>query len=46
MFPELSATLGPIYFWVFAGIALACGINLLLSRHPLMGAISLIPAIK
>ena len=42
MFPELSAQLGPIYFWLFAVVAVACGVNLLLSRHPLIGAISLI----
>src|SRR4051812_37494297 len=42
MFPQLSAQLGPIYFWLFAVIATACGLNLLLSRHPLNGAISLI----
>ncbi len=42
MFPELSATLGQVYFWLFAVVAVACGVNMLLSRHPLIGVVSLI----
>src|ERR1051325_7644463 len=42
MFPELSACLGTIYFYLFAAIALICGLLLLTSRHPISGAISLI----
>lgn len=42
MFHSLDAILGPAYFWLFAGIAVLCGIGLLLARHPLNGAIHLI----
>ncbi|HYE06970.1 MAG TPA: NADH-quinone oxidoreductase subunit J [Planctomycetota bacterium] len=42
MFPELSPLLGQVYFWLFAVIAVACAVNLLLSRHPLIGVVSLI----
>lgn len=42
MFPELSATLGPIYFWLFAIIAVACGTGVLFLRHPIQGAVSLV----
>jgi NADH-quinone oxidoreductase subunit J len=42
MFHALDAILGPAYFWLFAGIAVLCGIGLLLARHPLNGAIYLI----
>jgi NADH:ubiquinone oxidoreductase subunit 6 (subunit J) len=42
MFHSLDAILGPAYFWLFAGIAMLCGIGLLLARHPINGAIHLI----
>jgi NADH-quinone oxidoreductase subunit J len=42
MFPELSAHLGPIYFYVFALTAVLCGAGLLIARHPIKGAICLI----
>lgn len=42
MFHSLDAILGPAYFWLFAGIAVLCGIGLLLARHPINGAIYLI----
>jgi NADH:ubiquinone oxidoreductase subunit 6 (subunit J) len=42
MFHSLDAILGPAYFWLFAGIAVLCGIGLLLARHPINGAIHLI----
>jgi NADH-quinone oxidoreductase subunit J len=42
MFANLDAFLGPAYFWIFATAAVLCGIGLLLSRHPLAGAIHLI----
>jgi len=42
MLHALDAILGPAYFWLFAGIAVLCSLGLLLSRHPLNGAIYLI----
>lgn len=42
MFPDLNHTLGPIYFYLFAIIALLCGAGLLVARHPIKGAICLI----
>lgn len=42
MFHSLDVILGPAYFWLFAGIAVLCGIGLLLARHPINGAIHLI----
>lgn len=42
MLHSLDAILGPAYFWLFAGIAVLCSLGLLLSRHPLNGAIYLI----
>jgi NADH-quinone oxidoreductase subunit J len=42
MLHSLDAILGPAYFWVFAIVAVLCGLGLLLSRHPLNGAIYLI----
>ena len=42
MFHSLDAILGPAYFWLFAGIAIFCGLGLLLARHPINGAIYLI----
>lgn len=42
MFPELSATLGPIYFWLFAVISVLCGLGVLFLRHPIQGAVSLV----
>jgi NADH-quinone oxidoreductase subunit J len=42
MFPELSVYLGPIYFYLFAAIALICAVLLLTSRHPITGAVNLI----
>ncbi|MBA3684268.1 MAG: NADH-quinone oxidoreductase subunit J [Planctomycetes bacterium] len=42
MLPELNAILGPIYFWLFAGLATLCGGALLLCRHPIQGAVALI----
>lgn len=42
MFHSLDVILGPTYFWLFAGIAVLCGIGLLLARHPINGAIYLI----
>ncbi len=42
MFPELSATLGPIYFWLFAVISVVCGLGVLFLRHPIQGAVSLV----
>jgi len=42
MFPELSAQLGPIYFWLFAIVAMLCGGGLIIARHPIKGAICLI----
>lgn len=42
MFHSLDAILGPAYFWLFASIAMLCGIGLLLARHPINGAVYLI----
>ncbi len=42
MLHALDAILGPAYFWLFAGIAMLCGLGLLLSRHPINGALYLI----
>nr|MBA3938277.1 NADH-quinone oxidoreductase subunit J [Planctomycetota bacterium] len=42
MLHSLDIYLGPAYFWLFAGIAVLCGLGLLLARHPLNGAIYLI----
>ena len=42
MLHSLDTILGPAYFWLFAGIAVLCGLGLLLARHPLNGAIYLI----
>jgi len=42
MFPELSATLGPIYFWMFAVVSVACATGVLCMRHPIQGAVSLV----
>ncbi len=42
MFHSLDAILGPVYFGLFAGIAMLCGLGLLLARHPINGAIYLI----
>jgi len=42
MLANLDQFLGPIYFWVFAIGILACAAGVLVSRHPLIGAINLI----
>jgi NADH-quinone oxidoreductase subunit J len=42
MFPDLNQYLGPVYFGLFALIALLCSIGLLVARHPIKGAICLI----
>ncbi len=42
MFPELSAYLGPIYFYLFAVIAVLCAGGLIIARHPIKGAVCLI----
>jgi NADH-quinone oxidoreductase subunit J len=42
MLHALDAILGPAYFWLFASIAMLCGIGLLLARHPINGALYLI----
>jgi NADH-quinone oxidoreductase subunit J len=31
-----------VYFWIFAAIAVACGLSVLASRHPINGAMALI----
>ncbi len=42
MLHVLDAILGPAYFWLFASISMLCGLGLLLSRHPINGALYLI----
>jgi NADH-quinone oxidoreductase subunit J len=42
MLHALDAILGPAYFWLFASVAMLCGLGLLLSRHPINGAVYLI----
>jgi NADH:ubiquinone oxidoreductase subunit 6 (subunit J) len=42
MLHALDAILGPAYFWLFASIAMMCGLGLLLARHPINGALYLI----
>ena len=42
MLANLDQILGPVYFWLFALGALACAMGVLISRHPLFGAINLI----
>lgn len=42
MLHQLDALLAPLYFWLFAGIAVLCGCGLLICRHPINGAINLI----
>lgn len=42
MFHQLDASLATTYFLVFSGIAMLCGLGLLLARHPINGAINLI----
>jgi NADH-quinone oxidoreductase subunit J len=42
MLHELDALLSPLYFWLFAGTAVLCGIGLLFSRHPIAAAINLV----
>lgn len=42
MFESLNQILGTVYFGAFALIAVACAVGLLVSRHPLSGAINLV----
>ena len=44
MLHELDAILAPLYFWLFASAALLCGTGLLITRHPINGAINLVGA--
>jgi NADH-quinone oxidoreductase subunit J len=44
MLHQLDALLAPLYFWLFAGMALLCACGLLISRHPINGAVNLIGA--
>jgi NADH:ubiquinone oxidoreductase subunit 6 (subunit J) len=42
MFHAIDPILGPLFFWAFTTIAVLCSLGLLISRHPLFGAINLI----
>ena len=42
MLANLDQFLGPVYFWLFALASLTCATGVLISRHPLFGAINLI----
>jgi NADH-quinone oxidoreductase subunit J len=42
MFESLNPILGPAYFWIFSAVALLCALGVLLSRHPLNGALNLV----
>lgn len=42
MLPELDAILAPLYFGLFAAVAVLCGLGLIICRHPINGAINLI----
>ncbi len=42
MFDSLNTLLGPAYFWLFSAITLLCGLGVLISRHPLNGALNLV----
>lgn len=42
MLPALDQFLQPLYFFVFAGIAVLCSVGMMFSRHPINGAINLI----
>lgn len=39
---SLDAILAPLYFGIFAAVAVVCGLGLILCRHPINGAINLI----
>ena len=38
------AMIAQVYFWIFAAIAASCALGVMLSRHPINGAMSLIGA--
>ena len=42
MFESLNSLLGPAYFGLFAAAAIICGLLVLIARHPLNGAVSLV----
>lgn len=42
MHPELDAVLGPVYFAIFAVIALLCALGVAFFRHPIQGVVSLV----
>lgn len=42
MLHSLDAILAPLYFGLFAAVAVLCGLGLIICRHPINGAINLI----